>query len=323
MRVLYITNMYPSEENPYYGIFVKEQIESLQHSFNIDFEVYYIKGMESPLNYYLSIQEIRRVIRMKKFDLIHIHYGLSGLFLLSSFNPKIPVVLTLHGGDILKEQGKWMQIYLTKRILKKVNLIITLNEKMDLIARTYGLICRIPCAVNTSLFYPSDTSNDKNSDANTPRTIIFPSSRDRSVKNYPLFASVLDILNNKYNIQTREIDLENMSRAAVRENFQQAHLLLLTSISEGSPQVVKEAMACNLPVVSTRVGDVANLLSGVEGSAVCESFSAEALAQQAYLSLTNQIKGKKGRDRIIELGLDDVSTSQRIYEEYNRLVSNK
>jgi glycosyltransferase involved in cell wall biosynthesis len=50
-----------------------------------------------------------------------------------------------------------------------------------------------------------------------------------------------------------------------------ADCLLLTSSSEGSPNVVKEAVQCNLPVVSTRVGDVEEVLAGVEPSWICAS----------------------------------------------------
>ena len=83
------------------------------------------------------------------------------------------------------------------------------------------------------------------------------------MKNYPLFRKVLSELDSRYGIRTREVVLDGKTRKETAQMMRDADLLLLTSRSEGSPQVVKEALSANLPVVSTRVGDVETLLDGV------------------------------------------------------------
>lgn len=315
MKVLVITNMYPSSEMPYYGIFVAEQVQALRtYHPDLEFDIYNICGNSHKTSYLKSITEVYKKIKCCRFDLIHIHYGFSGLFLLNPFlKIDIPIILTLHGGDILPEQGKSFQVFCTRRIIKKVTAAITLNERMDSIAKK---LCPntsiIPCSVDTSCFVPS-TTNKKTK--NFP-TIIFPSSPTRQVKNYPLFKETIELLSKEYQTTCREVALENMSREEISSVMQEADLMLMTSISEGSPQVVKEAMACNLPVVSTNVGDVQTLLEGVEGSGWTDEHSPISLAKLAHASLNGLIKGKKPREKVLELGLDAKSTADKIYQLY-------
>ena len=318
MNVLLVTNMFPSPKDPYFGIFVKEQMDAVcKIHQDISYTVFYINGKLSKIEYLKSIFKIHKRITEMNFDLIHIHYGLSGLFLLKKIKKKIPVIITLHGGDIQIEQGKNIQVFLTKLILKRVNMAITLNKKMDAIVKQYTLHTKIiPCSVDTSTFTPSPNKSNSNI-----KKIIFPSDRSRTVKNYPLFENVIKILRNKYNIQCSTIEIKNMSRTEVAALYNSSDLMIMTSISEGSQQVIKEAMACNLPIISTNVGDVSALLKGVKNSAVSPSAKAEELAELAQQSLNNEIKGIEGREKIKQLKLDDYSIGESLFNIYHQLIS--
>ena len=98
----------------------------------------------------------------------------------------------------------------------------------------------------------------------------------------------------------------------------------LCSFSEGSPNVVKEAMACNKPIVATNVGDVAWLLEGLNGCYVSnhnvEEFSDKI--EQA-LKFSKEHQSTAGRDRLYKLGLDAKSTAERIIELYHSLNDKK
>lgn len=322
MNILLVTNMYPCDDAPAYGIFVKEQENAVCNEYpNIHYTIAFINGRFSKKEYITSIFRIRKLIREKNFDLIHVHYGFSGLFLLLGKLPKkIPVLVTLHGGDIQAEQGKTIQVWFTKQILKRANAAITLNEKMDKIVRKYVKDTRIiPCSVNTEVFLPAPIPKIVN--LKEKIHIIFPSDRNRLVKNYPLFEQTISILQNKYKLECQISEVKNMSRLEVSKLYQKADLMIMTSISEGSPQVVKEAMACNLPVISTNVGDVSFLLENVRNSAVAQTMNAEELAYLAYQALTNQIEGINGRDKILQMKLDDKSIAQKIYKTYSLLLS--
>ena len=107
MKGLYVTNMYPVNCHKYYGIHVKEQIDSLTDT--ISGEVIFINAFENgKIEYLKSIFGIFRKLKSSHYDYIHIHYGISGLFLLL-YRPDIKIFLTLHGGDILPEQKNYIQ----------------------------------------------------------------------------------------------------------------------------------------------------------------------------------------------------------------------
>lgn len=317
MKILYVTNMYPNERDPNYGIFVKEQIDAIERLYDIEKTVYVIDGKNGLKEYIKSIFDIRKTIKKGCFDLIHVHYGLSGLFLLLG-RMKVPVLMTLHGGDIQAEQGKAVQVALTKQILKKCDFVITLNKKMDEIARKFVHQTRIvPCSVNTHFFI--ELSPREKVRSNTVR-ILFPSSRNRYVKDFPLFQKTCEVLRQRYKLIIEEYYLENLSRKQVAGLFNQMDVLLMTSISEGSPQVVKEAMACNLPVVSTNVGDVSVLLDGVKDSYVSSSRDETELAELVYKSLCEQKEGISPRDKIAQLELDDDHIAKRLISIYHNMI---
>lgn len=312
--------MYPNEDDPNYGIFVKEQIDAIERIRCLDKVIYVIDGRKGFKEYVKSMFIIRRIVRKGNFDLVHIHYGLSGLFLLLG-RIKAPVLMTLHGGDIQAEQGKTVQVALTKMILKKCDFAITLNDRMNNIAKQFVHQTQIvPCSVNINLFNESPKKEKRKADT---VKILFPSAKSRVVKDYPLFQKTCEILRQQYSLNVEEYCLENFSRQQVAELFNRMDVLLMTSISEGSPQVVKEAMACNLPIVSTNVGDVSILLDGVRGSYVANTRDANEMALLVSKSLKCEKGGLLPRNQIIKLRLDDDSIAGRIVLVYEQLLNER
>ncbi len=280
MKILLITNVYiKKNENQKSSNFVLDQMEAICKYFtDVSFDIFVIKGRDNKLDYLTSIPKILQMINHHNYDLIHIHYGLSGLFTLLSPKIRIPILITLHGGDILKEQGHYFQVVLTKQIVKKCSAVIILNPPMR---KSIGMLNRnnylIPCSVNIDYFKPSPIPKYTKSDS--VFKIIFPSNKKRKEKNFPLFDKTLSILNTKYHLNCIYNELKNLSTEEVLNLYQNSDLLLLTSISEGSPGVVQEALACNLAVVSTDVGDVKKNLENVKNSAVSNCMDPEELAR--------------------------------------------
>lgn len=316
MKILLVTNMYPTNDRPNYGIFVKEQVEAVKNSFpDVEYDIYYIEGQSNRLSYPKSIFEISRLINRNDYDLVHVHYGLSGLFLLYPFRKKLPVIMTLHGGDIQIEQGKIIQVFITKQLLKLADVVIALNDRMVTIAKRYcENVVKIPCSVNMDLFTPCKHRTSIH--AKKKIVMVFPSSHDRIVKNYSLFMKTIDELKEKYEIDCREIELKNMTRQQVADTYRSADMMLMTSFSEGSPQVVKEAMACDLPIISTKVGDIDFLLDGVADSGWVDSFNSSLLCKKIIDVIDGKVLGVNGRKKIIDLGLDDESIAGEIYHVY-------
>ena len=127
----------------------------------------------------------------------------------------------------------------------------------------------------------------------------------------------------KYGIVCHEQILHGFTRDQLADFFDKADAVLMTSISEGSPQVVKEAMSCNCPVISTNVGDVEVVLNGAAGCAFVNEHEENALAEKLFLSLQGQIPGKSPRQQIFDLELDDKAITTKIYNVYKSLLVRK
>ncbi len=282
MKILFITNMYPSNNFPVDGIFIKDQIEALKHRFNIDYKVLVINAVRfGKIEYIKSIFKIWKEIRSNKYDLIHVHYGLSALFILF-YKPKVPVILTLHGTDINERKDNRFQVSLTKFILPKVSAVIVQNETMKNIVVDYNSKVKIlPCGIDFEFF------NILKKVPKIPKTVVFPSSISRKVKNFPLFLKVFNIIKEKFQGEVNFVSLENFSKDKVRLIFNEADCLLLTSYTEGSPQVVKEALACGLPVVSVDVGDVEEVLKNIPYCFCSKDRNPEVLADFVISSFNN------------------------------------
>lgn len=310
--------MYPDRTRPYNGIFVAEQVEAVaeQHP-DVYFDVCYIDGAKGKSEYLKSVFYVNRKIRKGGYDLVHIHFGLSGMFLFSPFTPDVPTLVTFHGSDIQPKGGNgFLTLFTSRHAAKVADACITLNKEMDAMVREYcGHTVIVPCAVDTSVFKPVDRLRSDN-----VARIVFPCSHDMAVKNYPLFVSVMNILRNKYGIECVEEELNGLTRLQVARLFNDADLMLMTSNSEGSPQAVKEAMACNLPVVSTPVGDVRELLHGVKDCYVSEHHNAEELAALVVRSLSHNGEGVTGSEKIQAMRLDKLSVSEQIYQLYRKLA---
>ncbi len=318
MNILYITNMFPTPSNPVSGIFVKEQIQDVAGLFDCQYEVHLIDGIHKGKSEYLkSIFEVPRKVRKGNYDIIHIHYGLSGLFLLF-FKPKSKVFLTLHGSDILREGGNKWQVFLTKRILSKVDKVFILNGKMEkIVKRRNANFENLPCGVNTDFFKPLKDWPAKNSNE---KLIVFPNSPARIVKNYPLFEKTIRYLNEQFPMGFEFRCIENLSREGVRDLLSEADCLLMTSKSEGSPQVVKEALSCGTPVVTVPVGDVREMLKEVPHCFVADSMNdPKELGQLVLKAIKGKTDGLRIRKAFIEKGkYDHESVAQRLIANYEQ-----
>lgn len=262
LRLFILTNMFPSDNNQK-GIFVKELVDVLNSNpciknvkvFNID-EHY--TGFKK---YLFSVSSLFRAIRIGDIDVINVHFGLSfiPLFFLLPYLwlNKIKVVLTLHGSDLMG--NKLVNIISNLAVFfsdKSIVVSSGMIEYMWGFQRKKAEV--IPCGINESFKFI------KRPEWNTSKklNIIFPSSPSRPEKNYSLFCDVVEALSLK-NIEVEEVHFDGLDRKQVLNALSEANLLFLSSLREGSPQVVKEAVLTGLPVVSTNVGDVIDILDGI------------------------------------------------------------
>ncbi|MEJ1222842.1 glycosyltransferase family 4 protein [Sediminicola sp. 1XM1-17] len=314
MRILHITNNYPTDKLPIFGIFVKEQIESLVlHGISND--VMFINGRENgKLEYIRAVFRIRRNLSKENYDIIHCHHALSSLCLILSGKSKENRVVVSFQNDPIHELGKVVFQF----IKSNTNAWIFKNNS-KLITDEYSFY--LPNGVNTKLFKPMDRDNARHFLGLNKETIyiLFVSSNlIRRQKRYDRFTETLKILKEKYNYNNiKELRLINTSREKIPYYFSAVDLHLLTSDFEGSPNSVKESLACNTPVVSTNVGNVEEILRGLDNNYVAKNNSAEELAFLVNLVL----KGKKinSADHLIKLKLDMKSVAEQLTNIYKKI----
>lgn len=317
MKILHLTNNYPTHNFPISGIFVKEQIDSLKNK-EIKTEVYLINGREKGKKEYLKhTYLLRKYLKEKKYDVIHCHHALSALTLILSGQAKRNRVIVSFQNDPANEFG----LKLFSFIQKKTDAWIFKNNSALITTPNHHYL---PNGVNTGLFQPigRDIACKKLGLDPDKQYILFVSSNFmRQQKRYDLFLKVIEILRVKYNLgNIEELKLINVERALVPYYFNAASVHLMTSDFEGSPNSVKEAMACNIPVVSTNVGNVGDLLADVNGSFVSSSNEPEKMAELVYKALT--CSPNNGREMLIKKELDINSVAQKLKSIYQSLMIN-
>jgi teichuronic acid biosynthesis glycosyltransferase TuaC len=317
MRVFHITNNYPTLNLPIFGIFVKEQIDSLS-SLGLNIDTFFINGRDKgKLEYFYSIIKLRKYLLSNNFDLIHCHHSLSGLvFVLTGCSRKFKSIIS-YQNDPYHEQGKFIFKFLRKRFD-----FVILKNNSPLV--NHSNVFYQPNGVDIGFFKPISKEEciNKLNLKNDKRYILFVSSNlIRTQKRYDIFQEVLIVLKRKYKLlDIEELHLINTERSLVPFYFNAASLHLLTSDFEGSPNSVKEAMACNIPVVSTNVGNVDELLQGVEGSWVSNTNDVEKLSEMVFKALQNG-NNCNSREYLIKKGLDMESVANNILTIYKNLLT--
>lgn len=288
-------------------IFVMEQIKAISQEYNVQFEIFYIRG-KNILGYLKNLLPLIKKLIGGNFDLVHAHYGFSGL--LASLQLIVPVVVTFHGTDL--NEKSFRKFSLLARKLAHTNIFVSKQLATGLLLGKRDFV--VPCGVDQDIFSPMDKTIAMQSlglDLKR-KYILFPSSFDNKVKNYPLAQLVVKSLD----IETELIELKNKSRQEVNLLLNAVDLLLLTSFSEGSPQLIKEAMSCNCPIVSTDVGDIREVISDTINCKV-SNFDLNEMVN-ACMDILNNSERSNGRDKISHL--DNRIIAKKIMAIYAEVV---
>ncbi|RZL46671.1 MAG: glycosyltransferase [Pedobacter sp.] len=294
--------------------FITDQAESLR-KIGVEISFYLIKG-SGVKGYLKNYKSMLEAINEFQPDLIHAHYGLSGL--LAVLQTKIPVVTTYHGSDI--NDRKALMLSRISLVLSKKNIFVSQKLK-ERAGSAKGVV--IPCGIDVSLFKPMDKIESRKwmKLENSKRYILFASSADNKVKNYELARKAVQLINDK---EVKLLELKGYDRKEVALLLNAVDMAIMTSFNEGSPQFIKEALACNTPLVSTDVGDVAALIKGISGCNLT-SYNDLEVAQnlEATLSFANTKSRTNGRSKILEMGLDEETIASKILDLYKEVLNHK
>jgi glycosyltransferase involved in cell wall biosynthesis len=282
IRVLMITAGWPQPGQPQTTHFVKRQVEFLQRA-GVQVDVFQFRGAKRPWNYVKAWNAVRPMIRSGRYDLVHAQFGQSGALALPW---RLPLVVTFRGSDILGivgEDGRYTNAgrvsqLVARLVAKRADAVVVVSDHMKAYFRTRAPVLVLPSGLDFELFrcVPRDEARRRLGWPLDKRLVLFAGNPDQPRKRYPLAKAAVDVLN-------RTLSAELVVAWGVSHNdiplyMNACDAFVFTSMQEGSPNVVKEALACDLPVVSVAIGDVAERLNGIDGCVLCADERPETIA---------------------------------------------
>lgn len=310
MKILIVGNNKSGRFSP----FVVEQVESVA-KLGVEFDFFGVSG-KGILGYLKCFPALKRKIREFKPDVIHAHYGLSGLH--ANLQRKVPVVTTFHGSDI---HSLGLNLKLSKICMQLSAYNVFVSQYLQDIAKYKGENYLVQaCGLDINTIAPTDRNIAREYfgwDIDK-KYVLFSGSFTNSIKNYPLAKEAVEKI-----LYVELVELKGFSRSEVSLLMSACDCLLLTSFREASPTVIKEAMACNRPIVTTDVGDVRWVMGDTEGCFIT-SYDADDCAEKLKLAIefSKTKVATVGRDRIIELGLDSKTVAYKMLSIYSSIITN-
>src|SRR4030095_6444221 len=264
LRILVVTAMYPHPGNVGSGAFVMQQVEQIR-ALGHQVDVLHFPGYRSRLEYLKAAAEVSRRTHRERYDVLHAHYGVTGLVAL--FRSGIPLVVSLHGSDALIG---WHEPLISRIVCRLADATIVDSRKIA--DRIPGEV--IPCGVDLSVFEPKPTAEARHrlKLKAERKYILFPFNPGRSVKRFDLASGAVAKLARE-GVDIELLTVSKIPNAEMPWYYNASDAMILCSDSEGSSTAVKEALACNLPVVSTNVGDVCEIIEGIAGVEIVEQTS--------------------------------------------------
>ncbi|MES2139029.1 MAG: glycosyltransferase family 4 protein [Bacteroidota bacterium] len=295
----------------YISPFVQEQADSLNH-YGIVTKIIQITG-KGFWGYLSNYPKLIKEVRTFGPNIIHAHYGLCGM--LAVLQRKVPVITTFHGSDINESKLN----FVISKIVNRLSVFsIFVGSKLVNKLEPNGDFLVLSCGINIETTFKMDMIDAKNKlgfDI-TKRYVLFCSAFSNKVKNSSLAFSAIKLLEN---VELVELT-GHYSRNKTNLLMNACDALLVTSFNESGPLTVKEAMVCGCPIVSTDVGDVIEVIGETKGCFIT-TFDSNDCAEKIKLALEfrNKFGKVKGRERIVELGLDSVTTAKKIIEIYEKI----
>ncbi len=266
--------------------------------------------------YLAEVLRLRKYLKKHSYDIVHAHYSFCGVIALLSF--KGPVICSLMGSDVKTGSLFWRKVI---KILVMKGWATTIVKSEDMKnALDFQDIRVIPNGVDLSLFAPmnSKVCRERIDWPIDKRMVVFAADPSRNEKNFILAEEAVKKLN-RTDVMLQVVN--NIQNKDIPYYLNAADVLILTSLWEGSPNVVKEAMACNVKVVAVAVGDIPWLLEGLQH---CYITSHDAIEIADKIQLALELDGlTNGRDRLYKLGLDSLSVVSKITDVYRYALNKK
>jgi glycosyltransferase involved in cell wall biosynthesis len=326
MRILAVTNMYPMPHNPVLGTFIEQQINGLRQ-IGLEVEVMVVDRFTKGMSVYLTLKKLlaQRVLDFQP-DIVHAMYGGILADVVTRHVHDRPTVVSFCGSDLLGEllSGIFRRVVSGYGVLashrsakRACGIIVKSKNLRDALPSSVSTskIRIIPNGVNLDLFKPlaRDSCRARLGWENDRLHVLFPTNCGGDPRKRLNLAIAAVEVANRSGIKAELHQLQKVPHHEVPLWLNASDVVLLTSLHEGSPNIIKEALACDLPVVSVDVGDVQERIQGIEG---CHLALPDPQDLAARLSMVLAGPSRvKGREKMQELSLDRVALSLKEFYE--------
>ncbi len=325
MRVLWTHNFNPDIPNA--GVFMHLFADGVRR-LGVDLQYEYLGNLRAPNDSLRAVKRLKRIA--PEFDIIHAQFG-SACSWVTSFVNEVPIIVTLRGSDwnVYSDAINFyylhtrMARFLTFRSLKKYDHIICVSERMGNEIEKYfpgKRISIIPDPINLEVFYPKNKDHVRERlgyKNNKERWVLFNStSLSKPVKRYKLASEAIELAQKEVEGLRLRV-ANNLPHKDIPDFVSACEMILCTSTAEGWPNSVKEALACNIPFVSTNVSDLSKIADQEVSCQVCPPDArllakaiCETLSMPANYNLRRHVKNMNMED-----------SSERLYGIYKDIIS--
>lgn len=322
LRVLHVVGAYPTEDNPHNQMFIKTQVDSLSEA-GIECDVLTLQGAGFR-KYVQGKPQVRKALNAKTYDLIHAHYSFCGW---AGMGLGLPLVSSFLGSDLYgkpRQDGSfpmWSKVshlWIARRVADRSAARIVKSQAMQTDLQRQAHV--VPNGVDCDRFHPvspeekATLKQELGLKADT-RHILFAGNPDLPRKRFALAVAAVEKAQASVPFPLKLMPLSGQTHETVIKHMQASDMLILTSSLEGSPNVVKEAMAANMRLVAVEVGDTRERLHGVSGCR-CTSRHDAASVGAAVAEIFNSDEPSEARKAVQPLHMPLVAEQIRaIYEE--------
>ena len=298
--------------------FVTEQGEAIR-ALGHEVDYFLVKG-----NYIMAVRELKKKIREFRPDVVHAHFGLSAIT--AELQGMVPVVTTFHNGETLNWRVNFLSSLFSLRAKHVIYVAQHVRDLSYFKARNYSII---PCGVpmDQCVVIDKAAARKQLNWIAKKKYILFGGAFDNLRKNYLLLRDAVECIGGDIEI----VEMKGLSRAECVLRMNACDVFALPSHSEGSPQALKEAMACNCPCLATDIADVKYLFGDELGHFILrnprkthERWDGDEKSLDEMVALLKEAlaygKRTNGRERILKLGLSNEQVAQRIVNIYNETL---
>lgn len=309
MRVLMVTNMYPSRQRPEFGVFVRDQLEALGRRDDVEVDLYVIEGGGMKA-YRKAVKPLKKHLKQRGYDIVHAHYGLTG-HVARSAGAK-PLVVTFHGTDLTNKKVA----RISRRVAAKADRAIIVSESLQeaLPKRMKNPVAILPTGVDLERFGRIDRVQARRDLGLDPEGtyLLFPADPARPEKRFDRAQEVASQIEDAALLTLGAVD---PGRVPLLINA--ADAVVVPSEYEGFGLATMEALACDVPVVATPTGIAPQVLPRVSGSH-CIDYDPTAWRAAVESVLADPDPRVQGRDVAAEFSCDAMAA--RLTDLYSNLL---